>query len=127
MALTHAGGVVFRRSDEKIEYLLVRARRTPGAWVFPKGHIETGENVEDAALREVAEEAGVLGRILCEVGRLTFGTESTQYFLMEFQGLADTPPERECLWLEKDAAVLTLTFQDARDLLITTHRILCSL
>lgn len=30
-----------------------------GAWVFPKGHIEQGETSQEAALREVAEEAGV--------------------------------------------------------------------
>lgn len=35
-----------------------------GAWVFPKGHIEQGETSQEAALREVAEEAGVAAELM---------------------------------------------------------------
>ena len=39
--LTHAGGVVFRKSDSQIFYLVVSS--SDGAnWVLPKGHIEPG-------------------------------------------------------------------------------------
>src|SRR5258706_14490439 len=98
--LTHAGGIVFRRSWNHLEYLLVRSRKTPGAWVFPKGHIERGETSEQAARREVREEAGVLGRIIRSVGHLAFGFEYSEMFLMEFESFADTPAEREGAWLE---------------------------
>jgi 8-oxo-dGTP pyrophosphatase MutT (NUDIX family) len=37
----------------------VRARTSGDLWVFPKGHIEPGESVGEAAAREVREEAGV--------------------------------------------------------------------
>jgi len=37
---SHAGGVVFRRATNELEYLLVRARKPLWAWVFPKGHIK---------------------------------------------------------------------------------------
>lgn len=49
-----AGGVVFRPSGE---VLLLGHRE--GSWVFPKGHVDPGESPLEAALREVAEEAGV--------------------------------------------------------------------
>lgn len=49
-----AGGVVF---DPRGRVLLIRERG--GGWVFPKGHIDPGETELDAAVREVAEEAGV--------------------------------------------------------------------
>ena len=33
-----------------------------GAWDMPKGHQETGESLEECALREVAEETGLAGK-----------------------------------------------------------------
>ena len=49
-----AGGVVVNDAGA---VLLIRHRN--GSWVFPKGHIESGESKVDAAVREVEEEAGV--------------------------------------------------------------------
>lgn len=49
-----AGGVVF---DPGRRVLLLE--HVSGHWVFPKGHVEQGETQLQAALREVAEEAGV--------------------------------------------------------------------
>ena len=40
-----------------IQYLLLKHRA--GHWNFPKGLIEKGEKLEQAALREVKEEAGL--------------------------------------------------------------------
>lgn len=52
--ITGAGGVVF---DPSGRVLLLQ--HVSGEWVFPKGHLEAGESSLEAALREVAEEAGV--------------------------------------------------------------------
>ena len=49
-----AGGVVFNEAGE----VLILGHRN-GDWVFPKGHLEKGESPLQAAIREVAEEAGV--------------------------------------------------------------------
>ncbi len=74
--------------------------------------------MEDTARREVLEEAGVHGRIICSAGYLSFGfDEHTEMFLMEFESLADTPAERECVWLEMGEALATLSFDNSRDLL----------
>jgi 8-oxo-dGTP diphosphatase len=40
-----------RRSDSKSSF--------PRAWVLPGGHIEPGETIEEAAIRELREECGV--------------------------------------------------------------------
>lgn len=54
-----AGGVVFDRAGR---VLVIGSR--DGVWLFPKGHLEDGETAQDAALREVEEEAGVDARRL---------------------------------------------------------------
>src|SRR5262249_3819711 len=59
---TRAGGVVFRRRRNGIEYLLVEAKSKPNEWVLPKGHIEEGEDHRETAVREVYEESGVWAR-----------------------------------------------------------------
>lgn len=52
--------------NEKRELLLVRRANEPARdmWCFPIGFAEYGESIEDAALRELKEEAGVDGKVL---------------------------------------------------------------
>ena len=53
-----AGGIVFRR-DKKgdVEILLIQDHKD--RWTIPKGHIEEGETAQEAARREIGEEAGL--------------------------------------------------------------------
>jgi len=48
------------------EILLVKREREPakGLWCFPIGFAEIGETIEEAALRELKEEAGIDGSIV---------------------------------------------------------------
>src|SRR5919106_2780311 len=57
-----AAAVCYRRTSGQAEFLLVRTR-TGQAWTFPKGHLEPGESVRQAADREAREEAGASGQI----------------------------------------------------------------
>lgn len=41
-------------------------------WSLPKGHVEPGETTEQAAVREVAEETGITGRITAPLGSLSY-------------------------------------------------------
>ncbi len=52
-------------SNKERETLLVKRAKDPfrGMWCFPIGFAETGESIEDAALRELKEETGIEGRI----------------------------------------------------------------
>jgi 8-oxo-dGTP pyrophosphatase MutT (NUDIX family) len=56
--------IVLRGGAERLEVLLVRrnpaARFMGGAWVFPGGALDAGEDHRAAGAREVAEEAGVV-------------------------------------------------------------------
>jgi 8-oxo-dGTP pyrophosphatase MutT (NUDIX family) len=119
--LTHAGGVVFRRRDHETLYLVVSS--SDGAnWVLPKGHIDPGESAEQAALRELAEEAGVLGAIRDRLSVQTFkqaGREvATQYFLVLETGLTPTAEKRTIRWEYEAAALKLLTFPEARAALL---------
>lgn len=61
-----AGGVVYR--NERVLLLLDRFAR----WTFPKGHLEEGEAAEQAALREITEETGIVGAIEEPLGVVTY-------------------------------------------------------
>ena len=53
-----AGGIVFRRNkDGEVEFLLIQDHKD--RWTIPKGHIEEGETAQQAAKREIGEEAGL--------------------------------------------------------------------
>ena len=121
-AATHAGGVVFRMSPEGRAYLLVRARKVPGAWVFPKGHIEPGESARQAAIREVLEEAGVAASIVAPLGRVALGAERTEMFLMACESSRGARGERDCAWLGLRQASAALAFDESRALLERADR-----
>lgn len=54
-----AGGVVYHNG----KFLLIKWK-SEGTVELPKGTVETGESLEDAAIREVFEETGYKGRII---------------------------------------------------------------
>src|SRR3712207_7173292 len=47
-------------------------RRGRLLWSLPKGHIEAGETPEDTAVREVAEETGIIGEVVAALGIIDF-------------------------------------------------------
>lgn len=120
-APTHAGGVVIRRDAGWTQFLLVTARRQPGEWVLPKGHIEPGESAAEAAAREVLEEAGITASLVGELGQLDYftarGRLHVQFFLMAFESEGPPGEDRDRAWLSADEARGRVRHEDARALI----------
>jgi ADP-ribose pyrophosphatase YjhB (NUDIX family) len=57
-------GCVLRQNDK---FLLVQEKlpKVYGKWNLPAGHVDIGETIEDAAVREVLEETGHTVQIGC--------------------------------------------------------------
>jgi bis(5'-nucleosidyl)-tetraphosphatase len=55
-----AGVIVFQRASDGCRFLLLLSRLTKRPlWEFPKGGVDDGETVAEAALRELHEETGM--------------------------------------------------------------------
>jgi 8-oxo-dGTP pyrophosphatase MutT (NUDIX family) len=125
---TSSGGVVFRVVAREPHFLLIRDPYRN--WGLPKGHIEGAETPAQAALREVAEETGLLQlEIVAELptidwyyrdrGRLIH--KFCHFFLLQ-AGDGDTVPQldegiTECIWKPFSLALETLSYANAREVL----------
>ncbi|MGQ0625320.1 MAG: NUDIX hydrolase [Sporichthyaceae bacterium] len=69
-----AGGLVVERESGVARAALIGRvdRRGRMLWSLPKGHLEAGETMEDAAVREVEEETGIRGRVVSKLGVIDF-------------------------------------------------------
>ena len=69
--LVSAGGVVYRQVDDRIEIILC-GRDVDGTWGLPKGRVDTGESLEETALREVREETGLEVQLVEKIGVIDY-------------------------------------------------------
>ena len=115
-----------RRDGSRPRFLLVTARRSPGEWVLPKGHIEKGETAAEAAVREVLEESGVTAVARERIGDLKYNTPRgrirARFFAMAFKSEAEPGESRERAWLTADDARKRLRWDDARQLIERAER-----
>ena len=56
---TSAGAIILRDIGGVLKIALAQHRRSTKTWALPKGHVEPGESLEQAALREIHEDAGL--------------------------------------------------------------------
>jgi 8-oxo-dGTP diphosphatase len=114
-----AGGVVMRDG-----LVAVVHRPRYDDWTLPKGKLDAGESFEQAALREVEEEAGLRCRLVRELPSTSYADNKgrdklVRWWLMEPESGDFAPNDEtdELRWLEPGEARALLTYERDRELL----------
>jgi ADP-ribose pyrophosphatase YjhB (NUDIX family) len=102
-------------------------RRGRLVWSLPKGHVEEGETPEVAAVREIAEETGIAGRVVAPLGTIDFWFvaegrrihKTVHHYLLLAEGgeLSDEDIEVvEVAWVPLEELAERLAYDDERRL-----------
>ena len=124
-----AGGVVVRPLAGSWHALLIKDPY--GKWSLPKGHIEGGESLREAAVREVEEETGIRPEAVgpkIDTVDWTFrqGDETIHkyctFFLMRSRNGEAVPQSEEgitaCMWLPVRDAAARIRYPDTREVVL---------
>lgn len=93
-----SGGIIIRNQAGKTVFYVVHRPRHDD-WSFPKGHIDSGETLEQAALREVLEETGFDCKIIRKLPEYTYMVSKKEpavihWFEMEVETIGE-PQDNE--------------------------------
>jgi 8-oxo-dGTP pyrophosphatase MutT (NUDIX family) len=126
-----AGGLVVRAGR-----VLLIATAAGRRWQLPKGHIEPGESIEQAAVREVREETGVDGRIRASLPSIDYFfvdkegrrvRKHVDYFLLDYVAgdESDFDPHEvdDARWFEWQEALARLSHANERRVAEKGHQI----
>jgi len=124
---TSAGGVVVRM-DGGVEVCLIRPMGR-SVWGLPKGGVEEGETLEQTALREVAEETGLVGVVEQPLGSIDYSFYSrvqggrvhktVHYFLVRATGGDTALHDHEvsvARWVRLGQALRLMTYPNEREM-----------
>ena len=124
-----AGGVAYREVDGNLEIAVILTH-PEHRWQLPKGMIDPGETEQQAALREVREEAGIETELVAPIDRTEYwfmaeraGTRTrfhkhVHWFLMRYVSgdVAEHDHEvTESRWAAVDEALELLVFKNERE------------
>lgn len=124
-----AGGVAYRVHDSKLEVAIV-AVNPSRRWQLPKGIIDAGETQEQAAVREVREEAGIDCELLEKIETVEYWYVAAaqgervryhkfvHFFLLKYLSgeTADHDHEiAEARWVSIDEAIEMLAFKSEQE------------
>ncbi|KKU01410.1 MAG: NUDIX hydrolase [Candidatus Woesebacteria bacterium GW2011_GWE1_45_18] len=133
-----AGGVVFKKEEDRILWLIAKMAplpkplHPPNTWRLPKGWLDDAgemvpgplasgekkakeEDLQKGALKEVAEEGGVGAKIVQKIGTIKFFFNSTRGKVLKFvtfylmEWLRDLPEGHD----EETSEITWLLYEDA--------------
>jgi 8-oxo-dGTP pyrophosphatase MutT (NUDIX family) len=126
---TSSGGFVLAADGSSRVALIGRLTRNGRIdWCVPKGHPEGDENLEQAAIREIAEETGLEAEIIVNLGDIHYEfsagnkliSKTVHHFLMRQTGgdlTVENDPQREAVdvqWFEVENLDSTLAHENER-------------
>ncbi|MBQ0990432.1 NUDIX domain-containing protein [Micromonospora sp. PSH03] len=122
LIVDHDGRIFFQRRSP-------HRRLFPNCWDIVGGHLEPGEDIDEALRREITEETGwVLSHVLGQVGEYSYvgddGLARTEYdFLVRVDGDLDRPmleagKHTEYRWLAEHEMTVLDEHRDVNDGLI---------
>ena len=124
-----AGGVVYRQTDQQIEVALIQVGPKE-RWQLPKGAADQAETQEQAALREVREETGLVAELCDSLNRIEYWFYAKRdgqrvryhkivnFYLMRYLSgdVEDHDHEvNEARWVAIDQALDMLAFESERE------------
>ncbi len=123
-----AGGVVVRDHEVIVIVPVRRDARGNKVLALPKGHPDGEESAEEAAAREVSEEAGVTAELIDKLGDVHYSYERNrrriakrvEFFLFEYRSgdVADHDHEIEdARWMPLEEARQALTYDGEREMI----------
>jgi ADP-ribose pyrophosphatase YjhB (NUDIX family) len=124
-----AAALPYRGDAENLEVLLITSLNSR-RWIIPKGNIDKGEAVADAAKREALEEAGVRGRVHGRTERTySYERDGRKHVVsvlpLEVDALEEQWPDRqkrERHWFSAQEAADRATEEELKELILEFAR-----
>jgi len=120
-----AGGIIWKVEDQQKKLAIVH-RHKHKDWSLPKGKLDPGETWKKAALREVLEETGCVGKIKSYAGSISYVLNGKpKIVLFWHMHIKEVAAEKmngevdEIRWLTVEEALEIMDYEDEKDLIQT--------
>lgn len=137
---TSAGGIIIRVENRQALVATIARRNRNGKleWCLPKGHLEGNETPPQAAKREIFEETGITGKVLCHLSTIDYwfvGNDRrvhkvVHHYLLEATGgtlTTENDPDQEAeevAWVNLDNLSNRLAYPNERHVVSLAKQLL---
>ena len=118
LCLVRKGGQILLQNRVKADWR---------GYALPGGHVEPGESIVDAVVREIREETGLILRRVSLRGVKQFPIDAGRYVVFlfyseDFEGDLHSSEEGKVEWIDRDRIAQLPTVDDFEELLIVIER-----